>query len=111
MQINAKFNNLTKIRGTSNLVQGVKRGRTPAHAVAGGNGSFIVAERAKLILSLKCDDGTCVQKDIYTDVKSYSDKNITENYKKVIENKLKDFDFVVEDGRILNLGAALSSLN
>ena len=110
MQKNAKFNNLRKIPGSAGLVQGVKGGRTPAYAVKGGNGSFIVADRAKLILSLTCEDGSIVEKDIYFDVKSYTDRRITDKFRDELEATLSGFDFLVENGNIINLDEALANL-
>ena len=106
----AKFDKLTKVPGTSNLVQGVKNGRVPRGAIAGGNGSFIVAERAKLILSLRDEDGHQVTKDIYCDVKDYTSRRLTDKFKDELEAKMQDFDFVVQDGQIVNLDEVLSDL-
>lgn len=107
---NAKFVSLVKISGTAKLVQGVKYGQVPAGAVAGGNGSFIVGERAKLILRVRCENGGCVEKDIYFDVKSYTKRRITDNFCRQLEGMLADFNFLVENGRIVNLDAAFSNL-
>lgn len=110
MHINAKFEKLTKIPGTGKLVQGVKHGQVPKNAVAGGNGSFIVAERARLILSVRTEQGKCVQKDIYLDVKEYSSRKITEKFKDEIETNMKDFNFIVEGENILNLDEFLANM-
>ena len=110
MQRYAKFEKLTKIPGTSNVVQGVKNGRVPTGAVAGGNGSFVVAERAKLILAVKDEAGCIVTKDIYLDVKDYTSRRVTDKFCLELEAKMQNFEFVVENGRMLNLDEVLADL-
>lgn len=48
------------------LVQGVSRHRVPRHAVAGGNGSFIVSNPAEIMVDV-CDTetGECQTVDMY----------------------------------------------
>ena len=110
MHINAKFEKLTKIPGDSKLVQGVKYGRVPRNAVAGGNGSFIVAERAKLILTVRTEEGKCIQKDIYLEVKDHTSKRITPRFRDEIEATMQNFNFIVEGEDILNLDEVLEKL-
>lgn len=106
MQKFAEFVSLTRIPGTSHLKQGVKGGRTPRNAVAGGNGSFIVAERAKVILTLK-HEGKQFQKDIYYDIKDVTSKRITDNLCCKLENAFENFNFTVEDGEFTNIDEAI----
>ena len=111
MQKKFKFEKLTKIPGTSKLVQGVKNGCRPPNAVAGGNGSFIVAERSKLILAIRGEDGTLLKKDIYCQVKSWTNRRLTNLFCEQLEAMFKSFDFLVENDDIINLDKLLVNLD
>lgn len=108
MQNFAKFVSLTKIPGSSSVKQGVKGGRTPKNAVAGGNGSFVVYERAKVILGLKFN-GAYFSKDIYFAIKDCTSKRITDNLCSKLEDYFKDFKFKIRDGEIINLEEAIEA--
>ncbi len=110
MHKNAKFEKLTKIPGTSKVVQGIKNGRVPSNAVAGGNGSFVVADRAKLILSVRDEEGQWLNKDIYLDVKDYTSRRITDKFCEELETQMRDFDFIVENNNIVNLDEVLANI-
>lgn len=106
MQDFAKFVSLTRIPGTSYLKQGVKGGRRPKNAYAGSNGSFIVGERAKVILTLNYK-GKNYSKDIYYDIKDATEKRITDKLCSKIENALENYKFTVEDGKFTNIDDAV----
>lgn len=108
MQEFAKFVSITRIPGSSHLKQGVKGGRTPRNAVRGGNGSFIVAERAKVLLTLNYKEQN-YQKDIYYDIKDVTSKRITDNLCLKLEAAFENFDFTVENGRFTNISEAIES--
>ena len=55
--------------GKSQLVQGVKKGTRPKNAVAGGNGSWIIREPAKVLLKVKDEHGKFNVVDITKDVR------------------------------------------
>lgn len=106
MQEFANFVSLKKISGSSHVKQGVKGGRTPRNAVAGGNGSFVVYERAQIILLLKFK-GAYFSKDIYYAIKDCTSKKITDKLCSKLEKGFKDFKFKIRDGEIANLEEAI----
>lgn len=106
MQDFAKFVSLTRIPGTSYLKQGVKGGKTPRNAYAGSNGSFIVGERAEVILTLEYK-GKCYNKDIYSDIKDATSKRITDKFCSKLEDSFEDFNFTVENGKFTNIDQAI----
>ena len=107
----AKFESLVRVPGTTKFVQGIKNGRTPKNAVAGGNGSFIVGQRGQLILSLRDEDDSLLRKDIYHEVKKYTQRKITDNFCYRLIGMMNPFEFKVENGNIINLDEILSLLD
>lgn len=98
----ACFTSLQKVSQNSKLVQGIKGGRRPQGAVKGGNGSFIVVEPAKLFITLKVND-YYIKKDIYLDVKSVTDRRITDKFVRDLTEFFSDKEFIVENGEIQNI--------
>ncbi|MBQ9020229.1 hypothetical protein IJ096_02820 [Candidatus Saccharibacteria bacterium] len=82
----------TYVKGSpSKKVQGVKHGRVPSRALAGGNGTFIVrGETPKVILEMGAKDGSGVlyEIDIYDDIKMLREHNVTEKYATEICNPM-----------------------
>ena len=99
----AKFYDLEWVPGTNTLKQGVKGGRRPKNSYAGGNGSFIVGTPAELNLTVICGNGRFVTKNIYYDVKEYSDERITVTFRQMLEKKLLDEEFKVSGKEITNI--------
>ncbi len=63
------------------LVQGVKRNRRLRGAVAGGNGSYIKSQRAKIWVAVRDEEGTVSEVDMYPIFKDWfmaEDLKITE---------------------------------
>ena len=112
MQKIARFKSLVKIPAKTDLVKGIKNGHVPPNAVAGGNGTFVVRQRAKLFLKVKCvEDGSVAKKDIYIDVKKHTTERITNAFCERLEKLFEDFEFMVEDGYIINIDEALENLH
>ena len=61
----AKVQAYKYIAGSSRLIQGVKGGKTPDNAVAGGCGTFITREPAKVLVTMEDGEGNVFKKDIY----------------------------------------------
>lgn len=57
--------------GKSQLVQGIKKGHRPKNAVAGGNGSWIVREPAKVLVKVKDEHGKFDVVDVTKDVRKF----------------------------------------
>lgn len=107
MQNFAKFISLTRIPGSTSLKQGIKGGKTPKNAIRGGNGSFIVHDRAKVILTLDYN-GKCYSRDIYFDIKDVTDgRKITDKFCSKLETAFENFNFTIEDGRFSNISEAI----
>ena len=83
--------------GKSQLVQGVKRGARPKNAVAGGNGSWIVREPAKVVLKVKDEhvkfDVIDVTKDVrrfcYTNNKCLTKARVNDICSKIINAEVE----------------------
>jgi len=109
MQKFAKFISLTRIPGSSSLKQGVKGGKTPSNAIRGGNGTFIVYDRAEVILVLEYN-GKRYSKDIYLDIKDATGgRKITDKFCSKLEAAFENFKFTVEDGQFTNIYEAIEA--
>jgi len=109
MQKFAKFVSLTRIPGSASLKQGVKGGKIPKNAIGGSNGSFIVYDKADVILTLEYE-GKLYSKDIYYDIKDATDgKRITEKFCSKLETTFETFKFAVEDGQFTNINKAIEA--
>ncbi len=108
-KVKAHFSELDWIPGEgARIVQGVKGNRRPKRAYAGGNGSFVVGgEPAKLILTLKTEEGKYISKNIYYDVKELTDDRITKKFRENLEEALKEVEYEITKDGITNLGDVL----
>lgn len=68
----ATFRQLRWIKGTGGVERGIKGGRIPRNAIAGGNGTFVVTTPAELLLSFTNEDGRNVTVDIIRQVRDYT---------------------------------------
>ena len=77
--------------GNSELVQGVKGGAVPKNAICGGNGSFIVADPAKIFLGISFDGRIHRKYEVGGRFRGYlhHNKGIARVTKKRVENICK----------------------
>lgn len=100
----ASFSSLQKKPQETKLVQGVRGGRVPEGAVAGGNGSFIVVTQyAQLLLTIKLNKNDYLTKDIYLLIKEMTDRRITDKLVRELVEFFNDKEFIVENGEIQNI--------
>ena len=100
MYINAKFNSLALIDGGVSVV---KSGEIPKEPIVSEKGTFIVTERPKLMLYLICEDGRLIGEDIYPAIRAYTSVDITKAFRNQLAKVMKEFNFVIHNGKILNL--------
>lgn len=98
--------------GKSKLVQGVKRGQRPKNAVAGGNGSWIVREPAKILLKVKDEKGKFDVLDVTKDLRRFfhtNEKCVTKSRVEEVCNRLLKSDVeLTDDGKeIINFYSLL----
>ncbi len=86
--------------GEPELKQGVKGGRVPKNAVRGGNGSFIVAEPAKIFLGVSFDNGTYKEYEVGDHFRRYLHH---EGIARVTQKRVKNIC-----GQLLNREARVS---
>lgn len=101
--------------GNPELVQGIKGGAVPKNAVHGGNGSFIIADPAKIFLGISFDDGVYGKYEVGGRFRRYLhyDRGIGRVTRKRVENICKQLlnreVNISEDGYIVNLESLLNS--
>lgn len=81
------FEKLTWIKGRTELVQGIKGNSIPYNAIRGGNGSFVVAIPAKLILTY---DGGKTRNIIFMVKQINGWKKLSQKRFDMLEKKLKE---------------------
>ena len=93
---------------SSGLMQRVKRGRVPYGAVAGGNGSYIVASSPKITLMLEGTRGgryrVDVTDDFVTYIHGYLGKKVTEKRVRDIIAHIEGHALEYAEGKLEDLG-------
>ena len=113
MQEFAKFIDLSYKPGESPyLVQGIKNGKTPKNAIAGGNGSFVVkGNSSKLILTVKTESGKYISINIINIVRKVLNRSrITEKLCDRLELTFSSESFKVSEKHITNLEEIISKI-
>ena len=102
------LNGYEYVPSSSGFVQGVKYGKVPRGAVAGGNGSFIVASSPQIYLLLVGVRGgrykVDVTDDFVTYIHGYLGKKVTEKQVRNIVAYLEGKEFEYADGKLEDLG-------
>ena len=106
----AFFYDLEWNKGSTKLVQGIKDGRRPRNAIAGGNGSFICSTPAELILSVETTDRRVCKYNIISLARGVNGwQRINEKRYRQIKEKLERIERfeIGSDGYILGLAGCL----
>lgn len=101
----ATFESLILIRGKKgHLVQGIKGNRIPPHAIAGGNGSYIVGGTpTQVILTVRLENGERHSSDVYRKIlEKYRKVRLMDSFFEKVKEELseKTFDYNPETGDI-----------